>query len=512
LLPRGCTAREAYALSTADSFTGHFLRNMSDAAGASNHWRPRPRLRELSDIVGAGPSRAETALGSSAAADAWTAITSTVDNLVGASMPSQSLALSRHARSRSADVGVFDGEAPPFHLDEERLTQNAPTHSDTCVLPLDQSLKSHLHIMSIKPLAWSAAPRQTLAYAAVQACLAASEDESLPGWALRTMLHDPSSAAVSSSQQRARDEAEFMFARGLLHFRHPSSPLMISVASQWQYAMSNRGQVAAAIPSTRDDHDAKSIALARLDSWQAAFRSLFYGFRYNQVDHFYVILSTTAVLFANMQRLNAETAADDISHDGFVAVISMATPGLLGLLEEHDIPFENSFANCANRNINDMGDDGRHPTLLVRGAGNVQAFFNFVVEVGPILGNATDVPTLISDWPFAGAQIVSGFVRDSRATRTEDGSMRYGIQIDGILTRQQFCRIVKALFVCQDAEFSVLVESERRSTALSMGYQDPSECDAGKALKFTSSDARVISRIICSGRDRTAHAVYTRPG
>jgi hypothetical protein len=138
--------------------------------------------------------------------------------------------------------------------------------------------------------------------------------------------------------------------------------------------------------------------------------------------------------------------------------------------------------------------------------------FNFVVEVGPILGNATDVPTLVSDWPFAGGQIVSGFVRDSRATRTEDGSMRYGVQIDGILTRKQFCRIFKALFICQDAEFSVLVESERRSTALSTGYQNAPVDNTGNVVEGKSSDVRVISRIICSGRDRTGHAVYTRPG
>jgi hypothetical protein len=470
---------------------------MSGAGDSSNQWRPRPRLRELSDIVGAGPSRAETALGSSAAVDAWAAITSTVDNLVGASLPSHSLPAERHAFSRSADHPSLEDEAPPIGSGEEPFKHRRTLEATQFELPHDRSLKSHLRVISKRPLAWAVAPPQHLAYAALQFCAAGSTVESLPKWVLQHLSSD--SASEKGLDGRSGYEAEFLFARGLLHCRHPAEALHSAVATQWQFTNSRS---ASAPFLASDDSEAKSVALSRLDSWQAAFRSLFYGFRYGQVPDFYVLLSTTTVLFSHV----------DESGDGVHAIISSATPGLVGLLAEQEVPFEKLRVFRAGKKISDSPDPALHSTLAVVGPVNVQALFNFIIEVGPILGNATDVPVLLSDFPFIGCHIASGSVRDQRTTRTDDGSTRDVVQIDGILTRRQFSRLCEALYLRQGADFSVIADSEPRSTALNQNPGATAGCSAERVDATMTLGARVTSRVICSSSSQYGPLVYTKPG
>jgi hypothetical protein len=470
---------------------------MSGAGDSSNQWRPRPRLRELSDIVGAGPSRAENALGSSAAVDAWAEITSTVDNLVGASLPAHSLPAERPAFSRSADYASLEDEAPPLDSGEEPFNQRRTLKAAHFELPHDRSLKSHLRIISKRPLAWAVAPPQHLAYAAVQLCVAGSADEELPKWVLQHL--GSGSTSEKCLDGRSGYEAEFLFARGLLHCRHPAEALHSAVATQWQFANSRS---TSAPFLAHDDSEAKSVALKRLDSWQAAFRSLFYGFRYGQVHDFYVLLSTTTVLFSNV----------DESGDGVHAVISSATPGLLGLLAENEVPFEKLRTSLAGKKASDSPDHALHSTLVVVGSANVQALFNFIIDVGPILGNATDVPVLLSDWPFIGCYIASGLARDQRTTRTDDGSTRDVLQIDGILTRRQFSRLCEALFLRQEADFSVVADSEPRSTALNRYPGTTPGCVAERVDATITLGARVTSRVICSSSGHDGPLVYTKPG
>jgi hypothetical protein len=235
------------------------------------------------------------------------------------------------------------------------------------------------------------------------------------------------------------------------------------------------------------------------------------------------VLSTTAMLFEYPE-----------SGDPCV-VIPQATPGLLGLLEEYGVPFiarhprrrrlhadadaDNSRdgdgegggeelapggdEDGGGRGVGDGdGEGGPLPVLLVHGAVNAHAAFNFVLAVGPRLANATDVPLLVSDAPFAGGQVTAAGVRDARATRTAGGSLRYDVHVDGLLTPLQMSRLCEALHRRQGGEFAAFVDTEVRSVGVN-GRGAAGEGAAGEGAgdgRVGALGSSVVSRVVSTGK------------
>jgi hypothetical protein len=267
---------------------------------------------------------------------------------------------------------------------------------------------------------------------------------------------------------------------------------------------------------TREEKELRSAALTRIEAWQDAFRSLIYGYRYCQVDDFYVLLSTTAVFFG--RRSSCMQDGEERNESEMIACISSATPGMLGLLGEQGIDFRTlrTSSQQGSRVEYGDGDDGndeaqQQPPLIIRGAANVHALFNFLVEVGPTLSNAADVPILVCDAPFVGGQLMPTSCRDSRSTRAEDGSLRHSVTLEGLLTGRQFHGLCEALRKRQNEGFVVIAESEKRSTRLTAGMEiSRLETGAG-AAKPAANGPRVISRLTFAPDGDNGVLVFTKP-
>lgn len=408
---------------------------------------PSRRLRDFADLpsVRGGASRAEAALGASAHADAWADITQAVDGLSRAAPRAPDASLDAAARRVGREGVVGDDGGGGGAREGEVVFDGAQGSDDDFCGAGDVSLKTKVQMVSGARLGWVLAGSQRACYGAVGALWGGEGD------------------------------GGGLFERGLLHFRHPSTRLMGSVAGQWQLLFVNGGG-GSVLDSLRE----------RLEEWQGAFRSLFYGWRYGQVQGFYVVLSTTAVRFIS----------GDGEGDGKTVVVARATPGLVGLFEDSGIPFVQR--KRARRRLRGGGGDGsigkadsilggddgalsdddgaggereegeeELPSLIIRGAVNAHAVFNFLLDVGPRLGNATDVPIIVCDSPFAGGQIFRASARDARETRTADGSPRYDATIYGLLTALQFSRICEAVMTEQgESGLTLYLETEEKSRGL----------------------------------------------
>lgn len=488
----------------------------------------RPKLRELADIVGRN-CLADDVLGASSAPDAWEAITSTVDgipyqNAAVANPSKATLVENIPARSGSdvvdlqADGSITD---PAFVLQE----------SDSAVFAQDKTLKTDVRISSKAPLSWTREVRQALTHTAIGYACSAGTSSSVLQWPLMggaTTFNDipadaPSASHVFPNVSVAAEEGQFRFVTSLINFRHPSAPLMSVVSSQWQALFSTKA-IASGVATSKVGSEIQSTAIARLEAWHTAFRSLFYGYRYRQVREFYTIMSSTAILFTTCRpdtehcrnQLPGKEVCDDL-----VALISRGTRGLITILEENNIEYtlhakisgpSKGVADGTHRLANFDADDCDFVSLSVHGAVNIHALFNFLLESGPKLGNATDVPTLISDSPFVEGKLTSCVVQCPRVMRTEDNLETYDVHIKGMFTPLQFSRICQAMQQLQTAGFSIGARSDHCCIGLNEaatfwsrneegGNQDPQERRLG---------SRIIRRVVVNASER-AMKVYTKP-
>lgn len=475
--------------------------------------RPRPRLREVADLVGAGSSRAEVALGASADATAWTDIANTLDGLAFAGGSREELepgAGGDGGAEALVEAGEGAADEDVFRREEGTGTRaGAGADVRDWLGAGDASLKRKVKLVSARDLKWVGAIPQAVLYAAARGCWRGDDGEEggdlLPAWASGV------SRGTAGSEESVGEGIRYLFARGLLHFRHPGAPLMSVVSSQWQtlFASARGGVGGAGAGGDGGGGEVQTEAIRRLEAWQEAFRSLFYGFRHAQVVGFYMVLSTTVVWFtAGVQRptfnAGSKPGRQVGGTDGVSAVIAQATPGLVLQLEREGIPFTTVERGVGKENaavgrgglddgVDDLGVDGldgsapmdksdystganasrpskqqeRLPTVVVEGVVDVHAFYNFLLEAGPRLGNAVDVPLLVADSPFAGAELTSCKIRQTKATRTAGGNVRQDLHVEGLLTQLQFSRLTEALHRAQHGEYTLLVETEARSEGVS---------------------------------------------
>lgn len=254
---------------------------------------------------------------------------------------------------------------------------------------------------------------------------------------------------VASYVEGSNRDAKLEFAKGLLHWRHPSSALSTTIASQWKALVSETGNLARLRLSER-----KKIAMARVDAWQAALRSLYYSYRYGNVDNFYILLSTTTVLFGRV------TSSDSRQ---LQATVSSATMGLRDILNNHAV-------NYSALDVSD-GD----PLLSIEGDQHVQALFNCLLDYGPKIGNASDVPLLLCDRVFAGGMIASLAIPSVRKTQSAgnlEPRTRYIADIQGLMTPQQVSRICTSLRELQDGHFSAHCSPDLQGSRLNICVRD----------------------------------------
>lgn len=405
-----------------------------------------PNLRTLTDLLGAATSRADSALGDSAPQDAWSSIVKTVDGLTS----------SVHQQQPPTDI-------PPSDL--------APDHSPSAYnfqnlskLPIDLSLKTRLRISSHLSLFWTRLCSQRDVYCAIDDVV--SGRDPLMTSSTPTIHNSPANETSDTSRPIHSQPTSFLqqaivdpnllkgayslFNRRLIHFRFPSNPQASSLATSWQTIF-----LSTRVP-TRDDANSNILrqeAQQRLSLWQTALQSVYYGYRYQRVPSFYVILSNAIVIF---HRTLDEARTP-------IALLSPASPGLRSLLSDYIVSF--------TINRIDENDTSDQVFVNVRGELDVHMLYNFIMGTSHKLSGAIDVPTLVCDRPFIGGTAMMANIENARAARSDsnpgDGpATKFNVQIRGFLTPRQFEGICQALSIIQQSNFRAIVETESKSIGL----------------------------------------------
>lgn len=410
-------------------------------------------LRGLTDLLGATTSRADSALGDSAPEDAWSSITKTVHELPSVQLP---------PIEQSIDAPPQQAHVLPSAYGLQNLTH----------LPLDLSLKTRMRITSNVSLLWTSLRSPRDAYAAMQDVLTGN-DRSLTALPAKgvvpnhmlsngsSQLHPPRPSPAPAPQPTAPNQrmsdAHALFNRRLINFRFPSNVISTTLASAWHNIF------VAGKPVSRDEqmnNRLRAEAYHRLTLWQTAFQSIFFGFKGRNIDHFYVIIQGSVVLFHR----NSDDQRTPI------ALLSPASAGVRSLLSDFTVQFSISRVDAGAA----AGTDDVY--VKVKGEFNVHTLYNFILGVGHKVSGSTDVPTLICDRPFIGGTALVASVDCARMARTDANALgdiavrtapaQHSVQIRGYLTPRQLDGICQALAVTQSSNYKAVVETDRFSTGL----------------------------------------------
>lgn len=431
------------------------MTNSIDDGSQENHIPKRPRfdtrplhlpepsrsnLRTFTDLLGAGTSRADSALGQSAPADAWSTLGDTVHNL-----PSVQ-ALPDSAQSPA------NGSNSHF---SQNLLPSAYSLRNLTHLPCDLSLKTRIKVISEVSLSWIRIRSPHDSFCALQA-IVSNNDASIPQTKSKFSAQSAFKQHVDSDSECNRcpsnlRDARALFSRCLIHFRFPTWSSSSLLASNWHNIFSN---VSKRMP--RDDstmNRLRSEAMERLSAWQNALQSIYFGFRYGHVPNFYILLSNSTVIFSR-------SLDDDQSP---IVLLSPASPGLRSLLSDHIV----SFTVCRAET-----DSTDQVCVTVKGEYDVHAFYNCIISSGHTLAGAKDVPTLICDCPFMGGTAMTAEIDFSREVQIQSSlqgapkATRHSIHICGVLTPRQVEGICQALSHTQNCNFTAILETYMRSSGL----------------------------------------------
>lgn len=408
--------------------SGRFKAGNSKSRSHSRPPHPRAsasQMRSLTDLLGPSTSRAESALGHSAPADAWSSLGDTVQNLPAAQLshPGRSNHLAHAAHAASQEFAESDIAPSSFSF------SNIPR------LPLDLSLKTAVRISSSSSLQWTRFQWQRSEYLALRSAFSQNSN---------TPVTEMEKKPFSSPQ-----DAYTHFYNSLLHFRYPSYPLSSSLASNWRVLFSTSSSSSQPLRDDSNTKRLKSEALDRLGTWQSAWRSLYYAFRDGHISLFYVLLPSSTVVFSREQSQSSEP----------VALLSPASPGLRSLLGDYIVP----FTICRSE-----AQQSEKVAVLIKGTYGVHTLYNFIMCAAHKLSGANDVPTIICDQPFLCATSVRAevqFTRQANKTTPSDNATSkklFVAQIAGILTPRQVNGIVDSLAQTQKSQFSAVFNTEAR--------------------------------------------------
>lgn len=433
-------------------------------------------MRSLVDMLGASASRAESALGDSAPADAWHTIMDTVTNLPSASLPPIPAVPSINAHPSDTDAAQGDAQKLPMPIQPSAYTMRGLNQ-----LPLDLSLKTQMRIFSQTSLVWTRVRPQRDDHRAMRDVL---ENHDLTINPSHFQFYSP--ANRTNPPQALQTAARCLFYRRLLHFRFPTSPLHSSLAQNWHNVFSTDIERTSQADSTVRSR--RAHAISRLEKWQNALQSLYYGFRYRYVPNFYVLLPGSVVVF---KRLDDERVTP-------VAVLSPATPGLRSLLSDYVVPFTICRPDMESSNS---------ISVRVEGDYGVHTLYNFIMCAAHKLSGATDVPTLVADQPFREGTVVTADVHYAKEARVLDPSSpnmstRFSVEVHGLLTPRQVSGICDALVYTQGAQYIAVLDTERRCAGVNNMHMPDKD-----AVRESLSADQLLDRIAAFPENTGLYAI-----
>lgn len=404
-------------------------------------------LRTFTDLLGGGVSRADSALGQSAPADAWSSIVDTVDNL----LPAQPKLSSAHPSAHGPASLHQNPSLLPSDYSLRELSN----------LPLDLSLKTRVRISSVASLSWARIRSQHDSFCALQDVLSDNNPLiELPNAQPRAHNNEDSTApAASHAHPSTRPhptlsllkDAHSLFNRRLIHFRFPTCPSSPSLSSNWHNIFSNKDkQTLRDIPNF---NQLSGEAFHRLSMWQDAMQSIYYGYRYGHVPNFYVLLPRSTIFF---------NRAPDNKHNP-VALLAPASSGLRSLLSDYIVPFTICHAET---------DSTDKVSVIVKGEFDVHTLYNFIICAAHKLSGATDVPMIVCDQPFIGGTPLTADIESFGEAKfrpdPSDSSKtsRFTIHINGVLTPKQVQGICHALAHTQQSNFTAALDTLSQSAGL----------------------------------------------
>lgn len=436
-------------------------RSLPDGGQVTGGQRATSR-HTFADLVGRGRSRAEEVLGDDAPDDVWATLTNTVDNLGSAS------ALPATLNDQSTSRVLFEPDAGET---AETMNFSGITREVTLDrLVLDLSLKTRIQISSPLSLRWALARSQKEEYEALLRILGDAANAGGEHARAEPVKNSYKLKTVNVFTREDVAKAKRRMYQALLHFRCPSGPLPAKLAADWQALTENYGEVSRQV---QPSNDAQKVMVNRLLAWQDALQSLFFGYRYGYVSMFYVVLSTTTVVFSRgkpwqggkIDTDGAEVLTDRnlTSEPCLRAGFAKASPGLRALMSNYDVPFTMV-----------EGTDGfEEPCLVVEGDISVHKLYNFLLGMGHKISNATDVPLLLADKPFRGSTITSAEIFHARTALVpqKDGQEtqeRHTLQMRGLFTPRQVDGICHALSIIQNFHFEARLEAEPKGSMLNV--------------------------------------------
>lgn len=395
-------------------------------------------MRTLTDLLGAGTSRAESALGHSAPADAWSSLIDTVHNLPSASLPPPSAVQAGAAHAEGKRGTDVDAERPPIHIPPSAYSMHGLTH-----LPADLALKTRMRIISPTSLVWTRMRPPCRDHTELRNVFE-DNDRTMKECELE---NGNASSTRTNPSTSLRNSARSLFFRRLMNFQFPTSPLSSSLASNWHNIFASDSNRASQSDGTIQHLRKK--ANARLAMWQSALQSLYYAFRHDKIRQFYVILSNATIVFKRLNDDNMSVAA----------VLAPATPGLRSLLSDYIVPFTICRLDA---------ESSDQVCVRVDSEFGIHTLYNFIMCAAHKLSGATDVPTVICDKPFREGTAVSATVQCTKEARvlvdsaSSTSATQYSVQVSGILTPRQIEGMCDALVYTQCAQYTMTLDTERR--------------------------------------------------
>jgi len=241
-----------------------------------------------------------------------------------------------------------------------------------------------------------------------------------------------------------KDDPARCFAAGLLYYRHPrDSDLPRSITKSWRNIV---GSIYTTTVTQANVSEKFEVVSDRVSKWEAAFRSLYFRWRYEFVDRFYIMLGNQAVLFS--RRANGDLRA----------TMTRSNPGQRAALDEFGIMY--SAPLISKPDIDKVNEVDRS-LLLFSSTGDIHGLFNYLLSAGPKFSSVSDVPVLLAEHAFEGATLARLSISLLQEIQDSQNSFHHVIEIEGAILPHNLQRIVTALQLRNKQFEGVFVNDDR---------------------------------------------------
>ncbi|KAJ8904995.1 hypothetical protein NDN08_001507 [Rhodosorus marinus] len=240
------------------------------------------------------------------------------------------------------------------------------------------------------------------------------------------------------------DDPARCFAAGLLYYQHPKdSDLPLSITKSWRNIV---GSVYTTTATQANASEKFEVVSDRVSKWEAALRSLYFRWRYEFVDRFYVMIGNQAVLFS--RRANGDLRA----------TMTRSNPGQRAALDEFGIMY--SAPLISKPDIDKVNEVDRS-LLLFSSTGDIHGLYNYLLSAGPKFSSVSDVPVLLAEHAFEGATLARLSISLLQEIQDSQNSFHHVIEIEGAILPHNLQRIVTALQLRNKQFEGVFVNDDR---------------------------------------------------